>query len=180
MTPHVRRWLWPHSGKDLVSDGMNKAQDQLKAVPVRRRSAARLAAIQITYQALITGQSAADFVPQFLSHYAAEVSKSFRVKDLDNAHLTHLYAGVASGQADLDQLISEALTDGWSIERLARIELAVLRCGAFELTAMPHIPARAVVSEYAALSDACGCEVGFVNAVLDGLARGARIVEMQS
>jgi hypothetical protein len=37
-----------------------------------------------------------------------------------------------------------------------------------------------VVSEYAALSDACGCEVGFVNAVLDGLARGARTVEMQS
>jgi N utilization substance protein B len=56
----------------------------------------------------------------------------------------------------------------------------VLRCGAFELTAMPHIPARAVVSEYAALSDACGCEVGFVNAMLDGLARCARNVEMQS
>jgi N utilization substance protein B len=55
-----------------------------------------------------------------------------------------------------------------------------LRCGAFELTAMPHIPARAVVSEYAALSDAFGCDVGFVNAVLDGLARCARIVEMQS
>ena len=102
------------------------------------------------------------------------------MKALYNAHLTHLYAGVASGQADLDQMIGEALSEGWSVERLARIELAVLRCGAFELTAMPHIPARAVVSEYAALSDACGCEVGFVNAVLDGLARGARIVEMQS
>ena len=79
-----------------------------------------------------------------------------------------------------NQMIGEALSEGWSIERLARIELAVLRCGAFELTAMPHLPVRAVVSEYAALSDACGCEVGFVNAVLDGLARGARSVEMQS
>ena len=58
--------------------------------------------------------------------------------------------------------------------------MPVLRCGAFDLTAMPQIPARAVVSEYAALSDACGCEVGFVNAVLDGLARCARNVEMQS
>ena len=36
------------------------------------------------------------------------------------------------------------------------------------------------MSEYAGLSDACGCEVGFVNAVLDGLARGDRLVEMQS
>ena len=85
-----------------------------------------------------------------------------------------------SGRDELDRVISATLSDGWSIDRLARIELAVLRCGAFELKAMPHIPARAVISEYASLSDACGCEVGFVNAVLDGLGRGARLVEMRS
>ena len=151
----------------------------MKAVPVRRRSAARFAAIQITYQSLITGHSAADFVPQFLSHYADNVRESFRVKDLDHEHLNNLYAGVEAGQDELDQEIGAALSDGWSIDRLARIEIAVLRCGAYELNAMPHIPARAVISEYAALSDACGCEVGFVNAILDGLARGARLVEMQ-
>ena len=152
----------------------------MKAVPVRRRSAARLAAIQITYQSIITGQSAVDFVPQFLSYYADEVNKSFRVKDLDREHLTDLYAGVEARQSELDRIIGASLSDGWSIDRLARIELAVLRCGAYELRVMQHIPARAVVSEYAALSDACGCEVGFVNAILDGLARGSRLVEMQS
>ena len=152
----------------------------MKPVPVRRRSAARLAAIQITYQSLITGQSAVDFVPQFLSHYANEVSKSFRVKELDHDHLADLFSGVEYGRDELDCTIGEALLDGWSVDRLARIELAVLRCGTYELTAMPYIPARAIVSEYAALSDACGCEVGFVNAVLDGLARGSRLVEMQS
>ena len=115
-----------------------------------------------------------------MAHYADEVSKSFRVKDLDHDHLTDLYAGVESGRDELDRLIGAALSDAWSIDRLARIELAVLRCGAYELTSMLNIPARAVVSEYAALSDACGCEVGFVNAVLDGLARDARLVEMQS
>ena len=165
---------------DLAFDTMSYDINQMKAVPVRRRSAARLAAIQITYQSIITKQSAADFVPQFLAYYADEVSKSFRVKDLDHDHLTDLYAGVESGRDELDLLIGAALSDAWSIDRLARIELAVLRCGAYELTAMLNIPARAVVSEYAALSDACGCEVGFVNAVLDGLARGARVVEMQS
>ena len=159
---------------------MNDGKNQMRAVPVRKRSAARLAAIQITYQSLITGQSVVDFVPQFLSHYADEVRKSFRVKGLDHEHLTDIYAGVEAEREELDHTIGAALSDGWSIDRLARIELAVLRCGAYELTAMQHIPARVVVSEYAALSDACGCEVGFVNAVLDGLARGARLAEMQS
>ena len=177
---HVRQFVLPRSEKDSVFDTMRDDKNKMKAVPVRRRSAARLAAIQITYQSLITGQSAVDFVPQFLSHYAAELSKSFRVKDLDHDHLTDLYAGVEAGRDKLDCVIGAALSDGWSIDRLARIELAVLRCGAYELAEMSHLPARAVVSEYAGLSDACGCEVGFVNAVLDGLARGDRLVEMHS
>ena len=177
---HVRQFVLPRSEKDLVFDAMSGDKNQMKAVPVRRRSAARLAAIQITYQSLITGQSAVDFVPQFLSHYADEVSKSFRVKDLDHDHLIDLYAGVEAGRDKLDCVIGAVLSDGWSIDRLARIELAVLRCGAYELAAMSHLPARAVVSEYAGLSDACGCEVGFVNAVLDGLARRDRLVEMRS
>jgi len=60
------------------------------------------------------------------------------------------------------------------------LDLAVLRAGACELVSMPHLPARAVVSEYAALADVCGCDVGFVNAVLDRVARSSRVVEMQS
>jgi len=36
---------------------MSDDKQALKAVPVRRRSAARLAAVQIIYQTLITGQS---------------------------------------------------------------------------------------------------------------------------
>ena len=177
--PHARPFLLRRFEEGLAFDIMSDETNRMKAVPVRRRSAARLAAIQITYQSIITGQSAVYFVPQFLSHYADEVRKSFRVKDLDHNHLTDLYEGVETRRDELDRLIGGALSDGWSIDRLPRIELAVLRCGAYELSAMLDIPARAVVSEYAALSDACGCEVRFVNAVLDSLARGARLIEMQ-
>ena len=179
MTRRVRHSLLPRFEIDSVFKAMSDSKNQLKAVPVRRRSAARLAAIQITYQSLITEQSVVDFVPQFLSHYANEVKRSFLVKDLDHDHLVVLYAGVEAKQAGLDRTIDAALSDGWSIDRLARIELAVLRCGIYELTSMPHIPARAVVSEYSALSDACGCEVGFVNAILDGLADGVSFTEIQ-
>ena len=159
---------------NLMSDDIQT----LKAVPVRRRSAARLAAVQIIYQTLITSQSAINFAPQFLAHYAGDAAKSFMVKDLDEGHLNALYAGVEHDVVDIDAEIAAQLAEGWSLDRLARIELSVLRCGAYELRSMPHIPARAAVSEYAALSDACGCDVGFVNAVLDRMAYNARFVEM--
>ena len=157
---------------------MRDDKERLKAVPVRRRSAARLAAIQIIYQSLITGQSGLDFVNQFLTNYADDVAKSFKVKYLDELHLSALYAGVENNVEAIDSAIAAQLVDGWSLDRLARIELSVLRCGTFEIQSMLNIPARAAVSEYAALSDACGCDVAFVNAVLDKLARVVRIVEM--
>ena len=55
--------------------------------------------------------------------------------------------------------------------RLARTELVILRAGILELDSMPHIPARAVLSEYSSIADAFNVDVRFVNALLDGLAR---------
>ena len=118
---------------------MNDEKETLKAVPVRRRSAARLAAIQIIYQSLITGQSALIFAQQFLVHYADEVAKSFQVKNVDEAHLSALYTGVEHDVRAIDTVISAHLADGWSLDRLTRIELSVLRCGTYELQSMPYI-----------------------------------------
>ena len=158
---------------------MSGEKQTLKAIPVRRRSAARLAAVQIIYQSLITGQTVTNFAPQFLAHYASDAAKAFKVKDLDYEHLNILFMGVENDAEVIDAAITGQLVDGWSLARLARIELSIIRCGAFELRSMPQIPARAAVSEYSGLSDACGCDVKFVNAVLDQLARIARIDEME-
>jgi N utilization substance protein B len=159
---------------------MTDAKAPLKAVPVRRRSAARLAAVQLAYQGQMSGQSLTEFMPVFLQHYVDDIKKSFRVKDLDGEHLSALAAGVETGRAVLDEQLAPCLADGWTLDRLTEIDLAILRSGACELTSMPHLPARAVVSEYTALADACGCDVGFINAVLDRLARSARTVEMSN
>ena len=160
-------------------DLMNEKKEILKAVPVRRRSAARLAAVQIVYQSLITGQLTLNFFQQYLLHYACDAAKLFRVRGLDEEHLNALFEGVEYDMEAIDSAIAAQLDHGWSLDRLTRIELSVLRCGTHELKSMPQIPARVAVSEYAALSDACGCDVGFVNAVLDRFARTARNAEME-
>ena len=151
---------------------------EMKPVPVRRRSAARVAAVQLSYQGQMSGQSVSEFMPEFLAHYCDDVRKSFRVKDIDTAHLNALATAVDARKEDLDSALADCLAEGWTIDRLTVIERAVLRAGACELLTMPHLPARAVVSEYAAIADVCGCDVGFINAVLDRLARTARSVEM--
>ena len=87
---------------------------------------------------------------------------------------------VEARRDEFDQILEGCLAEGWSLERMTVIDRAVLRAGTCELVSMPHLPARAVVSEYAALADVCGCDVGFINAMLDRVARDARSVEMNS
>ena len=153
---------------------------KLRPMAVRRRAAARLASVQLGYSTDLTSQSLLEAVSAFLDVYAGDIARQLRVKKMDEDHFQALVSGVDSRKAELDRIIAEALSDGWTMSRLARPELAILRAGVFELDSMPHIPARAVLSEYASLADAFQADVAFVNAVLDRLARQFRVVEMSA
>ena len=152
--------------------------DTLKPVPVRKRTAARLGAIQVNYEVGMTEKSLTDAMAQFLSHYAADIAAEMQVKKIDEGHFAELSALMADKKAEIDSLIAERLDEGWSLERLARHELSALRAAVCELKYMPHIPAKAVISEYASLTDAYQGDVKFVNAITDRIARVLRVQEM--
>ena len=168
----------------IVENSLEKG-DPSKAYPlrpmaVRKRAAARLASVQVGYSAEVTTQPLQEAIPAFLDNYAKDVTRQLRVKKMDEGHFQTVVLGVDSRKAELDRLIAASLSEGWSIARLARTELVILRAGILELESMPHIPARAVLSEYAILADAFNADVGFVNALLDRIARKLRSVEMSA
>ena len=152
--------------------------DTMKPVPVRKRTAARLGAIQVNYEVGMTDKSLTQAMAQFLSHYAADIAAEMQVKKIDESHFTELSALMADKKEEIDTLITERLENGWSLERLARHELSALRAAVCELKYMPHIPAKAVISEYASLTDAYQGDVRFVNAIADRIARALRPTEM--
>ena len=82
----------------------------------------------------------------------------------------------ASLKAELDALISERLAEGWSLERLDRPMRAILRAGAYELVARPDVPVASVITEYVDVAHAFydKRESGFVNGLLDAIAKAAR------
>ena len=153
-------------------------KDELKPVPVRKRTAARLGAIQVNYEVGMTEKLLPDAMAQFLAHYASDIANEMQVKKIDEGHFNELSALMADKREELDGLIAERLEEGWSLERLARHEISTLRAAIVELKYMPHIPAKAVISEYASVTDAYQGDVRFVNAIIDRIARHLRVVEM--
>ncbi len=63
-----------------------------------------------------------------------------------------------------------------AVERLDRPMRQILRCGAYELIARIDVPTATVISEYVDVADAFydKREKGFVNGLLDAVARAAR------
>lgn len=138
------------------------------------RHAARIAAVQALYQMELAGGGAEETLVEFLAHRLGE----FEVAP-DEDFFAAILRGVPQHQVEIDRAIAGALAAGWSLARIDSILRAILRCGLYELVARRDVPARAVIDEYVAVTRAFfgGDEPGFVNGVLDTLAKRKRAKE---
>lgn len=144
------------------------------------RRAARLAAVQAIYQMAATGVPAERVLAEFMRHRLPSPEARTAYEGADRAFFAEIVRGASAEEGALDQMIAAALARDWSLERLDRVLHAILRAGAYELMQRADVPAKAVISEYVEVARSFfeGKEPGFVNGVLDRLARAVRPDEM--
>ena len=147
--------------------------------PHRERSAARLAALQALYQLEITGSEPDDVIKEFVEHRFGHDGETGNAGPQDEAFFADVVQGVLKHQIEIDRSLARALAAGWTLARIDSILRALLRAAAYELVGRADVPAKAVIDEYVELSRDFfeGDEPGFVNAVLDRLARLKRSAE---
>ena len=145
----------------------------------RERSSARLAAVQALYLMDMTGAPVDKVLDDFLRHgLGSEPEAEERLAIPDPLLFTDILRGAAARGGELDAMVAQALSGDWSAERLENVLRAILRAGAYELTARPDVPMKVVISEYVDLAYAfySGPEPGLVNAVLDRIGKVVRDV----
>ncbi len=141
------------------------------------RLAARIAAVQALYQIEMSARPADEVIAEFRDHRLGEADQR---PPADAKLFATLTAAASVRRADIDRLISGALTAGWPLERLDSVMRAVLRAGTCELLEFADVPARVVIDQYLDVARAFlgDKERGFVNGVLDRLARELRPQEL--
>jgi transcription antitermination protein NusB len=147
----------------------------------RRRSVARLAAVQALYQIeLNRGIDPQTVVREFARHRFGHEIDGEQYGEADLTLFSDIVGGVAADQDRLDTTISEVLTEEWPLSRLDAVLRAILRAGAYELTHRRDVPPRVSISEYTAVAYAffVGKEPGLANGVLDRLGRILRAADM--
>jgi transcription antitermination protein NusB len=147
----------------------------------RRRSVARLTAVQALYQLEANPEAEPEgVVREFVRHRFGREIDGDQLGVADPALFSDIVRGAAADQQQLDGEISAALTPDWPLARLDAVLRAILRAGAYELAHRPDVPPRVAISEYTAVAYAffAGKEPGLVNGVLDRLARTLRTGEV--
>lgn len=84
-----------------------------------------------------------------------------------------LLTGIMDNQAGVDARITEK-SPNWSLSRMAKIDLCIIRLAAYELLYREDIPRSVTINEAIEIAKKFGSEdsPAFVNGILDEIARG--------
>lgn len=151
-----------------------------KSTPTgRRRSAARLAAVQALYEIDMADAEADEVLEDFMQkrwRHGGDESPDGAMTEPDNEFLGDLVHGVSTRRQELDEMIAPALSGEKTVEGLETLLRVILRCGAYELSEKTDIPPAVVITEYIDVAHAFFDDksVGLVNGVLDKLAHDLR------
>ena len=142
----------------------------------KSRSAARLAAVQALYQWQMEATPLARLLDEFHQHRLGREIEDAQYADAEVAFFDDVVSGVLARQDEIDALLTERLATGWSLERLDKTMLQILRAGTYELLARADIPTGTAISEYVDVAHAFfdEREAKFVNGLLDAVAKAVR------
>ena len=139
----------------------------------RMKSASRLYAVQALFQ-MEASQLPIDVVSkEFEEHRMGAELDGVQLADGDIVHFNQVIAGAVNNQARIDQMTDRALVAKWPIARLDPTLRSLFRAAGAEFIEGDTPPKVAIVEVALAFSPD-GKERGFVNAVLDHMARQAR------
>ena len=142
----------------------------------RARSAARLAAVQALYQQHMENTPLARLLDEFHQHRLGAEVDGDQMAEAEVAFFDDIVRGADARREEIDALVQSKLAQGWTLARLDKTMLQILRAGAYELVARADVPTASAITEYVDVAHAFfdEREAKFVNGVLDAVAKAVR------
>ena len=138
-----------------------------------------MAAVQAIFQWQEGEHAPAEILDQFLKVRRGEAGEGGMRRDADQPLFKDVVEGAVAHKTELEEMLTGALAQDWSWERVDRLVRAILLAGAYELIHRKDVPPKVAISEYVEIANAFydQGEQQFVNSVLDRVARQSRSPE---
>lgn len=120
----------------------------------------RVRAFQLIYQTEINKDDFREQLDYFF--------KENQLNDESVDYITDVVTGVNIMTQEIDQSIESFLTASWKLNRLSKVDLAILRLGYFEIKYRQDVPKSAAINEAVELAKSFGSDSSgkFVNGIL--------------
>ena len=100
-----------------------------------------------------------------------DVKVNFDKTKINKIFLIKILEVIQNNQEKIDELISSNLNNGWNIDRLPIVQLAILRVAISEMINFPKTSVGIIISEYLMLTESFFTEkeCAFTNAILENI-----------
>ena len=143
--------------------------DNIRHKSIRKKTASRIAAIQILYLHQYNDQSLFESISIYELYYKKFLLEKLDIKELDTNLLSDLLENFDKNTDAYDTIIEKNLSKDWKIARLGKNELNILRLSIFELKFFKKFDKKTIINEYVSLfNNFCG-EPDFANGFLNNV-----------
>ena len=143
--------------------------DNIRHKSIRKKTASRIAAIQILYLHQFNDQPLFESISTYELHYKKFLLEKLDIKELDTKLLSDLLENFDKNTDAYDTIIEKHLSKDWKIGRLGKNELNILRLSIFELKFFKKFDKKTIINEYVSLfNNFCG-EPDFANGFLNNV-----------
>ena len=139
-----------------------------KPLSIISKSAARIAAVQIFYNKIISNKSIKEVYQDYKSSFKCELENDFKINSLNEEFLNLLLLGFNN---NLDKEIEKLLARDWKLNRISAVNKSILFAGIIELNIKNDLTDNIIISEYIEIAEQMGGEVKFINKILDKISK---------
>jgi len=139
-----------------------------KPLSIKSKSAARIAAVQIFYNKIISNKSIKEVYQDYKSSFKCELENDFKINSLNEEFLDLLLLGFNN---NIDKKIEKLLSRDWKLNRISAVNKSILFAGIIELNIKNDLTDNIIISEYIEIAEQMGGEVKFINKILDKISK---------
>ena len=138
---------------------------------VRKKTAARICAVQVLYSSIIGKISIQEAISNFQCFYQEFILNQLDIKKIDLDLFNEILINVEKNIKLIDKIISENLSENWDIDRLSLTELSIFRLSVYELCISLKFDKKTIINEYVSMFGAFSSNVSFANGFLDNISK---------
>ena len=149
----------------------NINKKNIRQLSVRKKTASRICAVQVLYESSFCLNNIDFIIKSYFENYLHTILLDLNIKNIDEDLFYSIIKGVDEKNLKIDKIITENLSEKWSLERLSKTEISVFRLAVYELCCKQMFSKKTVINEYISIFEAFGGNTDFANGILENISQ---------